>query len=129
MATDPASSANRLASIEAKRPHNLHSSKSFSRFEPRRPDTPSRNRASTLQNGVVNELSSPDEQQFSHGNLEEIPPQEDVFEKRLSEESSREPRAARLPSKATIDSLPDGFDELPIELISLTDRYVYVTSS
>ena len=104
------------------RPKSLSSSKSFSRFEPRQQQPRSRNRASTLQNGTISESSSPEKHKFSHGHNDDIPSQGDVFEKRNSTESPREPRTTSLRSRATIEGLPDDFDELPIELMSLTDR-------
>ncbi|KAI9875607.1 MAG: hypothetical protein M1823_007439, partial [Watsoniomyces obsoletus] len=69
--------------------------------------TPGRSRASTVQSPVT--LRSPTKE----------PHREDVFEKKNEEEE--EPVS---PSLAKSNSLPDRFDELPIELASLADRFV-----
>ena len=50
----------------------------------------------------------------------EDPQGRDVFEKRDSEDGPQPPKAKN--SAAEAETFPDGFDELPIELISLTDR-------
>ena len=120
--SDGKPSTNRAHPAESSRPRGLYSSKSFSRFEPRQQEPRSRNRASTLQNGTINETLSPEKQNFSHGHNEDIPSQGDVFEKRNSDESPRKPRTTSLQSRVTMEGLPDDFDELPIELMSLTDR-------
>ena len=120
--TDGISSSNSAHPTELSRPTDLYSSKSFSRFEPQPQEPRSRNRASTLQNGIISENLSPEKQNFSHGRDDDIPSQGDVFEKRNSSESPRKPRTSSLPSRATMEGLPEDFDELPIELMSLTDR-------
>jgi hypothetical protein len=88
------------------------SSKSFARYEPPVSSSPSsqpnvRNRASTVQSPVT--VKPPRRDTLS----------EDVFEKK--NEDDEEPVS---PSIAKSTSLPDKFDELPIELQSLTDRFV-----
>ncbi|ETN42983.1 uncharacterized protein HMPREF1541_02141 [Cyphellophora europaea CBS 101466] len=80
------------------------SSKSFARYEP---PSPGRTRASTVASPVS--LKSPKKDQG----------REDVFEKQ--EETEDE---ALSPAIGKTNSLPDKFDELPIELASLTDRFV-----
>ncbi|OAP60039.1 hypothetical protein AYL99_05041 [Fonsecaea erecta] len=85
------------------------STKSFTRYEP--PATSSsanRSRASTIQS--VTTLKSPKKQDLSP---------EDIFEKPINEED--EPASSDL---GRVSSLPDRFDELPIELASLTDRFI-----
>lgn len=90
------------------RPQPL-SSKSFARYEPTSPLTsPPRSRASTL--STVTPLKSPI---TAHSD------QDDVFEKPVPEGS--EPPS---PTLGRSHTLPDRFDELPIELASLTDRFV-----
>jgi hypothetical protein len=92
------------ASSVKNRPSPL-SSKSFARYEP--PTSPGRNRASTVASPVS--VKSPLKQQE----------RDDVFEKKEEEED--EPLS---PNISKSNSLPDKFDELPIELASLTDRFV-----
>lgn len=101
--------------MDSNRPSGLQSSKSFSRFEPQLPDSP-RNQASTLQ-----ETKSPVKPGLNYAYEKENLPQADVFEVVGEEVSSREPAAAG-GSRAAQEGYPEGFDELPIELISLADR-------
>jgi hypothetical protein len=82
------------------------SSKSFARYEP--PSSPGRHRASTVASPVSAKSSRKDQSN-----------NDDVFEK--PEEEDQEPLTPEI-GKST--SLPDKFDELPIELASLTDRFV-----
>lgn len=83
------------------------STKSFTRYEP--PSSPAssvRSRASTIASPVLSKKSLEEENQ-------------DVFNRKLEQEEE--------PSLAVIEkaeSLPPRFDELPVELASLTDRYV-----
>ncbi|MCJ1281290.1 hypothetical protein MMC26_000608 [Xylographa opegraphella] len=105
-------------SAQAQRPFSLQSSKSFTRYEPSKSEPRSRNRASSLRNGVAanipgNEKGAPVIDQQQGG---------DVFEKRNSEEDRRETKA--IVASTSVEGLPEGFDELPIELISLTDRFI-----
>jgi len=83
------------------------STKSFTRYEPSS-SSPSassvRSRASTIASPSVPRRSHDDERQ-------------DVFNKVADTEDQASP------SLDTPSSLPDRFDELPIELASLTDRY------
>ncbi|MCJ1321894.1 hypothetical protein MMC15_007239 [Xylographa vitiligo] len=105
-------------SAQGQRPFNLQSSKSFTRYEPSKPEPRSRNRASSLRNGVVANIPDNDK---SAAVLEQ-PQGGDVFEKRNSEENRRETKA--IVASTSAEGLPEGFDELPIELISLTDRFI-----
>lgn len=85
------------------------STKSFTRYEPASPSTSaSRARASTTSS--VSSLKSP-KKDPGHS--------QDVFQKPINEDS--EPPS---PDIARAHTLPDHFDELPIELASLTDRFV-----
>ncbi|KIX02290.1 uncharacterized protein Z518_08229 [Rhinocladiella mackenziei CBS 650.93] len=85
------------------------SNKSFTRYEPAPTPFPlGRSRASTIQS--VTSLKSPKRVTSE---------QEDVFENPLNEEN--EPPS---PDLGRSQTLPDRFDELPIELASLTDRFV-----
>ena len=80
------------------RPHVSHNSKSFSRIEPAQ-TSPLRSRANTLSHGVV-------------------PVQEDIFEKKGPSRSN----TANNHQPLSPQELPEGFDDLPIELVSLIDR-------
>ena len=103
------------------RPQTLHVSKSFSRLEPSRSSPLARSRSSTLQNGSIAEAISPVAEDQAHN---ENGPQKngDVFEKAPS--GSDRDRSARDPDPLSPQDqeVPEGFDELPIELISLIDR-------
>ncbi len=103
------------------RPQANHASKSFSRLDSPRSSPQSsplsRSRASTLQNGVpprtiISEMmTSPLEEK---GDLQ----QDDIFEKdNLVSESQ-----GTIQDVSEMDFRDEGFDELPIELISLIDR-------
>ena len=96
------------------RPRTLQT-KSFTRFEPvdgGSPLSPTRHRASTIQtpSSTTTDPSTPAEQGSKrHAS--------DIFDKRqtnVDEDAS--------PILERSQSLPDHFDELPIELASLTDR-------
>jgi hypothetical protein len=89
----------------------LQSSKSFTKFESPTPDRLTRTqRASTIQNGVA---STPaDSKAIKDGRMSRTPT--DVFEKMVEEEDT--------PPAPVSEKLPVDFDELPIELVSLTDR-------
>ena len=93
------------ASAGKNRPSPL-SSKSFVRYEPA--TSPGRHRASTVASTVS--TKSPKKQ---------VSGLEDVFVK--PEDDADEPIS---PDISKSNSLPDKFDELPIELASLTDRFV-----
>lgn len=85
------------------------STKSFTRYEPEvQSPPPERSRASTIQS--LTPLSSPKKSTSQR---------EDVFEKPINEEN--EPTSPDLGASQT---LPDRFDELPVELASLTDRFI-----
>lgn len=101
-----------IAMASAKvRPSPL-STKSFTRYEPpASPASSTRSRASTI--------ASPE---LSRKSLEEE--RQDVFNRKREEEEES--------TSANIDkaeSLPDHFDELPVELASLTDRYAQRTTA
>ena len=102
-------------------PTRLNSSKSFTRYEsPHRTSTPTRSRASTL----ANEVLSPTLSQSPDDNIgQEIDGHEKVFEVGDSGDGGPEVVDATVPSTTSLETIPEGFDKLPIELISLTDRY------
>lgn len=102
------------------RPRPLQGSKSWSRIEPESPNRPARNqRANTVQNGAMSELGNTDnaDQPGAH---DEKPSkmQADLFEK-SSDEDGRHEAVEGISGRLSVDC-----DDLPIELISLTDRLV-----
>jgi hypothetical protein len=107
------------------RPRPLQSSKSWSRIEPESPSRPGRNKnasttqKSTTQNGAGPELDKKEHADqtstFQESNMSKVEP--DVFEKGTDEDGRHE--AVEGVSRMSVDC-----DDLPIELISLTDRYV-----
>jgi hypothetical protein len=94
----------------------LQSIKSFTRFEPPEPSISSRLRASTLQVGAAAERNGT-AYAVSPGRASQLSP-EDVFEKKT--QIGPMPDLGQSLSRA--QSLPVRFDELPVELASLTDR-------
>lgn len=99
----------------------LHISQSFSRLESTRPTLLGRNRASTLQHGVITEQSRPDITAFSLGENGKTQPK-DIFDKNSSDSSLTTSSTGAADAKSS-QRIAEGSDELPIELISLTDRY------
>ena len=92
------------------RPRNLHPSRSFTRLESAPKSPVSRSRASTLQGPPVPDMLDPlktavvpEEDESADG---------DVFVKQDDGEGDSEESTA-----------PDTFEELPIEIRSLTERY------
>ena len=102
------------------RPFSLQTAKSFTRFESSAPALFGRSRAKTVQASSpaaskVDKKGSPSPEEISKAQSG------DVFEGRPSlDEGSSSPELSRTPS------LLDRFDELPIELVSLTDRLVRI---
>ncbi len=94
----------------------LQSIKSFTRFEPPQPSNSPRLRASTIQVGAA-EGHSGTSYAVSPGRASQLSP-EDVFEKKT--QISPMPELELSLSRA--QSLPARFDELPVELASLSDR-------
>jgi len=92
-----------------------HNSKSFSRIEPKT-SSPLRSRASTLSHAVVpdnDRRGTTDLMAEVNSKLEE-----DIFEKTNAAIANGANNAELLSAQ----ELPEGFDDLPIELISLIDR-------
>ena len=106
--------------ISSERPTTPSKSQSFTRLDSPRSSPLTRSRASTIQNGAARAslttalTSSPLEQP----NLQE----DDIFEKN-SLISGEEGLLKDVTEMESPNDVPDGFDELPIELISLIDRY------
>ena len=103
-----------------KRPQTPHMSKSFSRL-PSSPSSPhTRSRASTLQTvSIAGNLGSEMTNSWSDENS--TGKQEDIFEK-SSLVSGAEGIVKDVSEMESPQDIPEGFDELPIELISLIDR-------
>jgi hypothetical protein len=99
---------------DSQRPYPLLLSKSFSRAEQGSPGHSTRNqRANTVQSAVIPEStkSSIADKRKSRNDLEKAQTPTDIFEK--------SPDGEEVTGKLPID-----FDQLPIELVSLTDRWV-----
>lgn len=101
------------------RPATLHGSKSFSRME--HPSPLTRPRASTLQNGRLPESVSLG-QTPSFRDERSTPQKGDIFEKDPTTALHGVDGAAAAIQE--LKQLPAGFDDLPIELVSLTDRFI-----
>jgi len=92
-----------------------HNSKSFSRIQPKT-SSPLRSRASTLPHAVVPDndpRGTTDMMAEVNSRLEE-----DIFEKTNAATAN----GANIVQPLAAQELPEGFDDLPIELISLIDR-------
>ena len=103
---------------DSQRPRPLHLSKSFTRVGPPSPDRLTRNqRASTIQNGVT------PEKVMANVSRENTKPraQPDAFETHSEGDDDDTGTPIEGPGK-----LPDNFDELPVELASLSDTSVYL---
>lgn len=101
---------------EPPRPRPLHISKSFSRVESP-PTSPSlRSRSKTFQNGT---LPATNDSKRPRGNVKVVRGLSDVFESGLGPYGSEDEDMPNPSGK-----LPPDFDELPIELISITDSFV-----
>lgn len=102
------------------RPQTPHMSKSFSRLASSPSNPLARSRASTLQNiSVAGSLGS--EMTTSSWDEKSRGKQEDIFEK-SSLISSAEGTVRDVNEIESPQDIPEGFDELPIELLSLIDR-------
>ena len=98
----------------------LHLSQSFSRLESTRPTLLGRNRASTLQHGVISDQTRSDMTAALPGENGRIQPR-DIFDKNSSD-SGLTTSSIGADAKSS-HLIAEDFEELPIELISLTDRY------
>lgn len=100
------------------RPPVPHSTKSFTRFEPP-PSSPGtgRSRASTVQTSKSGYSSQFPDEPVSPGKRSSKE-YNDVFVKAMEEDGDQ-----LSPSLSRSHSLPERFDELPIEVASLIDRY------
>lgn len=118
-----ASPANEKGDSSLPRPRPLHVSKSFSRLEPN-PTSPSvRGRASTIQNGTMMENETAEGESTP---VETRKPRglSGVFARVGSFGiGERDGQRVSIPEEGS-GKLPGDFDDLPVELVSLTDRYV-----
>ncbi|KAL8723724.1 MAG: hypothetical protein Q9225_000019 [Loekoesia sp. 1 TL-2023] len=90
-------------------------------MEPSHASPLGRTRASTLQNGAIPESTSPEKIQPLRS--EGANPQNgDIFEKDSASTLDGSGKIAA--AKEELQGLPAGFDDLPIELVSLTDRFI-----
>ncbi|KAL6718363.1 hypothetical protein ACLMJK_004452 [Lecanora helva] len=104
------------------RPQTPHKSHSFTRFESPRSSPLSRSRASTLQNGTIPEAMQVDVASSPLGENQR-PDGDDIFEKD-NLVSSLQGGTQDVNDLDSLNEIPAGFDELPIELISMVDRFV-----
>jgi hypothetical protein len=95
------------------RPSNLHASRSFTRLDSAPKSTHSRSRASTLQGPHVPDMLDP--LKASTVVEEDETASTDVFVKKDDDGHDSPVRPQ--------DATPDSFEELPIEIRSLTERY------
>lgn len=103
---------------ESQRPQPLKVSRSFPRAEPVSPSNPGRtHRASTIQNGVAPEGITSDKSK-SQKDTKKSRMQLDAFEK------SSEGEDYHVAGDEVTGKLPTDFDQLPIELVSLTDSFI-----
>ncbi|OCL05780.1 hypothetical protein AOQ84DRAFT_322447 [Glonium stellatum] len=103
----------------AQRPKVLHISKSFSRLEPASQSPLSRSRASTLQGPPIPEILYPQNASLLQEGGEEQ--KGDIFAAEDDEESVD---GAMDEADPPGTKLPDTFEELPIEIRSLTERFL-----
>ena len=101
------------------RPQTPHMSSSFSRLISSPASIHARSRASTLQTGSIAGKLGPEMTSWSNENSKEK--QEDIFEK-SSLVSGAEGTFRDVSEIDSPQDVPEGFDELPIELVSLIDR-------
>lgn len=109
------------------RPYPLHSSLSFSRFEPEAESKAPIHRGIGLEKNVENESNlegKPETKAIQQGTYSKQDIKGDVFETQVSVENGRSPTRSGNTPISPMDEIPEGFDELPIELLSLTDRLV-----
>lgn len=95
----------------SRRPRALHTSKSFTRLESPSDSPLTRTRASTIQGGSIPEILLPQ-------TTEDAENENDIFAKRHDDDDDG-PSGTETPSM----KLPERFDELPIEIRSLTERH------
>lgn len=105
----------------AAHPHTLHTPHSFSRLESTPSSPLNRSRSSTLQNETTPGNIGPEMKAFRQGGNSK-PNSGDIFDK--GSDSSLAAATTGVNTSVSPQMIPEGFDELPIELISLTDRFI-----
>ncbi|KAG4440260.1 hypothetical protein IFR05_004279 [Cadophora sp. M221] len=106
---------------EQQRPRPLQLSKSFIKPPPASPDRGTRaQRASTIQNGVASPTMMSDKSSAAKGDMRQRT-QPDLFEKGGEGEEEENDSGG---NNETNGKLPDDFDKLPIELVSLSDSFI-----
>jgi hypothetical protein len=103
--------------MSAPRPSNLHPSRSFTRLDSTPKSTLSRGRASTLQGPHVPDMLDPLKANMVLEEDETV--DGDVFVKKDDDDDDDGGEKTTSP-----DAAPDTFEELPIEIRSLTERLV-----
>ncbi len=98
---------------------SLHASQSFSRLDSSRPTLLNRSRARNSQNSSIPENTVSEGNALPEGQNAKTQ-SADIFDK--SSDSATSPKSAAVYTTPLL--APEDFDELPIELISLTDRWV-----
>ncbi|KAL9586969.1 MAG: hypothetical protein Q9212_000571 [Teloschistes hypoglaucus] len=101
------------------RPQTFHS-KSFTRMDPGQSKSMTRHRAATLQDGAAPKNISTQRIDIL-GDADLKPTHEDIFEK---DSAALENADGSPVARETVSELPEGFDNLPVELISLIDRFI-----
>ncbi|KAL8687763.1 MAG: hypothetical protein Q9224_005057 [Gallowayella concinna] len=90
-------------------------------MEPSETSPLARSRASTLHNGARPDLASPENMESLDVEAKTLQ-RGDIFEKDSASAASDSNGLG--PAKEELQELPSGFDDLPIELVSLTDRFI-----
>lgn len=110
---------------DARRPRALHISRSFSRLDSpgNAPESPSRLRASTIQTPTIHRI--PEARDIASVEHESVK-QGDIFETVDDDDDDGQNMESGLATdkKAHVES-PATFDQLPIEIRSLTERYCH----
>lgn len=106
----------------AARPTTPQNSKSFTRLESPRPSPLARSRAITLQNGKTSGYANPKKTTSPHDQSQNLH-NDDIFEKGILT-SEKEGSLNEMEQIESPSDVPEGFDELPIEIISLIDRFI-----
>lgn len=101
----------------------LHTPHSFSRLETTPSSPLSESRASNLENETTPGKIGPEKKALQQGGNSKMH-SGDIFDK--SSDSSSAAATTSVTSSVSPQVIPEGFDELPIELISLTDRYEHL---
>ncbi|KAF1348821.1 hypothetical protein BDV97DRAFT_399371 [Delphinella strobiligena] len=107
---------------DARRPRALHISRSFTRLDSptNAPDSPSRLRASTIQTPTIHRI--PEARNIASVGHESVK-QGDIFESADDDDAQNIESGLAADKKVHVES-PATFDQLPIEIRSLTERFL-----